>query len=56
VQIDGVPSGHRVACHFAEQIEAGQISRHEVAAQITEQGDLGGDEDFMGPASVQEAL
>jgi peptide/nickel transport system ATP-binding protein len=32
IQIDGVPATHRVACHYAEQIEAGEIERHEVRA------------------------
>jgi len=31
VEIDGVPSSHRVACHYAEQIQAGEIQRHEVS-------------------------
>ncbi len=31
VEIDGVPATHRVACHWAEQIERGEISPHEVA-------------------------
>jgi len=56
VQVDGVPASHRVACHWAEQIESGEIRSHEVTAQVIEQGDLGGDADFMGPASIQEAL
>jgi peptide/nickel transport system ATP-binding protein len=56
VQIEGVPGSHRVACHWAEQIEAGQIRPHEVRAEVVAQDDLGGDADFMGPASVQEAL
>ncbi|RNI19496.1 ABC transporter ATP-binding protein [Flexivirga caeni] len=30
VEIDGVPASHRVACHFAEQIQSGEIQRHEV--------------------------
>lgn len=30
VQIDGVPATHRVACHWAEQIESGEIRPHEV--------------------------
>ena len=33
VQVEGASSGHRVACHFAEQIEAGEIQRHEVAPE-----------------------
>jgi peptide/nickel transport system ATP-binding protein len=56
IDIAGVPANHRVACHFAEQIESGEVSMHEVKAQLTTQEDQGGDTDFMGPASVQEAL
>jgi len=56
VAIDGVPASHRVACHWAEQIEAGEIRPHEVTAEMVEQTETGGDADFMGPASVQEAL
>lgn len=32
VDIDGVPATHRVACHYAEQIQSGEIERHEVSA------------------------
>jgi peptide/nickel transport system ATP-binding protein len=57
LDIVGVPASHRVACHWAEQIEAGELPMHAVTAQITTQSDgsEGGD-DFLGPASVQEAL
>ncbi|WP_298890277.1 ABC transporter ATP-binding protein [uncultured Serinicoccus sp.] len=30
VEIDGVPSNHRVACHWAEQIASGELERHTV--------------------------
>jgi peptide/nickel transport system ATP-binding protein len=57
LQIAGVPDSHRVACHWAEQIESGELSMHTVKASLTSQADLGqGGEDFLGPASVQEAL
>jgi peptide/nickel transport system ATP-binding protein len=57
VTIDNVPGTHRVACHWAEQIAAGEIQPHEVKATLTEQGDVGrAHEDLMGPASVSEAL
>lgn len=36
IQIDGVPASHRVACHYAEQIEAGEIERHEVTASAVD--------------------
>jgi peptide/nickel transport system ATP-binding protein len=38
VELDGVTPGHRVACHWAEQIASGELTRHEVAAELTEQG------------------
>lgn len=36
VEIDGVTPGHRVACHWAEQIAAGEIQPHAVEASFTE--------------------
>jgi peptide/nickel transport system ATP-binding protein len=36
VEIDGVTPGHRVACHWAEQIAAGELEAHEVAAELIE--------------------
>ena len=45
-----------MACHFAEQIAAGELAMHEVKAQLTTQDDRGGDTDFMGPATVTEAM
>nr|WP_307853913.1 oligopeptide/dipeptide ABC transporter ATP-binding protein [Nocardioides palaemonis] len=38
VEVDGVSPGHRVACHFAEQIAAGEIQRHEVAPELVTDG------------------
>ena len=56
-EVDGVPAGHRVACHWAEQIASGEIRAHEVTAVATEQRDTGPDQgDFLGPATVGEAL
>jgi peptide/nickel transport system ATP-binding protein len=37
VQIDGVPRGHRVACHYAEQIASGELQPHDVKAVATDQ-------------------
>ena len=57
ISIDGVPASHRVACHFAEQIAAGELRPHEVKAQLTVQHVHGpGETDFMGPATVTEAM
>ena len=55
--LPGIDPGHRVACHFTEQIHSGEITRHEVAPTIVDARDgQGVDESLMGPASVTEAL
>ena len=36
VEIDGVTPGHRVACHWAEQIAAGEVEAHDVTGGFTE--------------------
>ncbi|TGN65649.1 ATP-binding cassette domain-containing protein [Nocardioides eburneiflavus] len=51
VQVDGASSGHRVACHFAEQIAAGEIQRHEVEPELELEGFGGPD----GPPTPPEA-
>jgi peptide/nickel transport system ATP-binding protein len=57
VEVAGVPASHRVACHWAEQIESGELKPHAVTAEMVEQVDTSSDhEDFIGPASVTEAL
>ena len=57
VGIAGVPAGHRIACHWAEQIESGELKPHAVTPEMIEQVDTSSDhEDFIGPASVTEAL
>lgn len=57
VEVDGVDPSHRVACHWAEQIESGELTPHEVEATVVEQVDTTGDGDsLMGPASVTEAM
>ncbi|MGN7246338.1 ABC transporter ATP-binding protein [Janibacter anophelis] len=38
VQIDGVGVDHKVACHWAEQIESGEIQHHAVEAEVDETG------------------
>lgn len=49
--------GHKVACHWAEQIQSGQIQPHEVKPILVEEGDgLSPDVPLVGPASVTEAL
>ena len=37
VEIAGVTAGHRVACHWVEQIASGEIQPHEVDPDATEQ-------------------
>jgi len=37
VEIEGVSAGHRVACHWAEQIAAGELEAHEVTVELTEE-------------------
>jgi len=49
--------GHKVACHWAEQIQSGEIGPHEVKPILVEEGDgLSPDVPLVGPASVTEAL
>jgi peptide/nickel transport system ATP-binding protein len=55
VTIDGVRPSHRVACHWVEQIESGEIRAHEVEAIMVEQVDTAQDEgSLIGPASIGE--
>jgi peptide/nickel transport system ATP-binding protein len=57
VALEGVPAGHRVACHWAEPIARGELTPHEVAPVLVSPFDGGsGDEELIGPASVSEAL
>ncbi len=55
VSIDGVAPSHRVACHWAEQIESGEIRPHAVEAIMVEQVDTDADAgSLIGPASITE--
>jgi peptide/nickel transport system ATP-binding protein len=56
VDVTGSTAGHRVACHWAEQIASGELKPHEVRAELTVQHASGGTGDFMGPATVTEAI
>ena len=47
VEVDGVTPGHRVACHWAEQIAAGELQPHEVDPTVVEQRSSGDDEPFV---------
>jgi peptide/nickel transport system ATP-binding protein len=51
VRVPGASAGHRVACHFAEQIAAGELQRHEVEPPPLTEGFGGPD----GPATPPEA-
>ncbi|MFE9744028.1 ABC transporter ATP-binding protein [Saccharothrix saharensis] len=48
--------GHKVACHWAEDIRAGKIRPHEVEAELVEEGGISPDMPLVGPASVTEVL
>ena len=56
VALPGVPAEHRVACHWAEQIEAGELRPHEVEAVAVEQmaGISQPDSPIIGPTSIGE--
>ena len=41
VDVTGATPGHRVACHFAEQIASGEVQRHEVTPEVTTDGFAG---------------
>ena len=57
LDLPGVAVDHRVACHWAEQIERGEIQPHEVSPVAVAPLDTGeGEDPFMGPASVTEVL
>nr|WP_218880854.1 oligopeptide/dipeptide ABC transporter ATP-binding protein [Kineosphaera limosa] len=56
VTLAGVPETHLVACHFAEDIDAGRIQPHAVAAgAVDPSADESADVSFGGPASLTEA-
>ncbi len=55
LQLDGVPSSHRVACHWAEQIESGELTPHHVDAVAVEQSaPTLPDDSLIGPVSLSE--
>ncbi len=51
-----IGAGHRVACHWAEDIAVGRIERHEVAPVATVDVSVDPDAPPRGPASVTELL
>ena len=52
VQVEGTSPGHRVACHFAEEIAAGAIQPHEVEPTLVDEG-FGGP--VVGPTTPPDA-
>ena len=56
VQIEGVSTGHRVACHWAEDIAAGKFEAHDVNPALVEQSDDGerqvADSPFPAPSTT----
>ncbi len=55
VDLPGVPGSHRVACHFAEQIAAGEVQPHRVDAEAVDPTAVESAHDVHTPASVIEA-
>ncbi len=56
LDVAGAPAGHRVACHWAEQIASGELQPHAVTPTATTQEDFSThDSDFFGAQSVDEA-
>ncbi|MFE2750494.1 ABC transporter ATP-binding protein [Actinosynnema sp. NPDC059335] len=48
--------GHKVACHWAEDIRSGALRPHEVETVLVEEDGISPDVPLGGPASVTEAL
>ena len=53
VELDGVSSSHRVACHYAEGIARGEITPHEVEPELVTDDFTGGGPD--GPVTPPDA-
>lgn len=53
VQVEGVAAGHRVACHFAEQIFSGELTPHEVEPEATTPTSTS-EVDVNSPATITE--
>jgi peptide/nickel transport system ATP-binding protein len=51
-----IEPGHKVACHWAEQIRAGEIQPHAVKAVLVEEDEVSPDTPLIGPTSVTEIL
>jgi peptide/nickel transport system ATP-binding protein len=56
-EVAGITPGHRVACHWAEEIAEGELQPHAVAAELVEPGStstVADDASPFGPASAIE--
>jgi peptide/nickel transport system ATP-binding protein len=51
-----VAPGHRVACHWAEEIRDGRLRPHEVEPVLVEEDGVSPDVPLIGPSSVTEIL
>ncbi|WP_307868862.1 ABC transporter ATP-binding protein [Umezawaea beigongshangensis] len=51
-----IEPGHKVACHWAEQIRTGEIQPHAVKAVLVEEDEVSPDTPLIGPQSVTEVL
>ncbi len=49
VDVAGASSGHRVACHWAEEIARGDVQPHEVAPELTQEASWGAPHDDGSP-------
>ncbi|MGB3185073.1 MAG: oligopeptide/dipeptide ABC transporter ATP-binding protein [Ornithinimicrobium sp.] len=60
VEIDGASSGHRVACHWAEQIASGELQPHTVSpgadGDLPKTGETSEHDSLFGPQSISEDL
>ena len=57
IEVDAVSPGHRVACHWAEEIARGELQPHEIDPELVEAGRAptrADDGSPFGPASVTE--
>ena len=54
VEVDGVTAGHRVACHWAEEIARGELQPHEVDPELVQEWGPGASGTPIAAASVSE--
>ncbi|MGB5953677.1 MAG: oligopeptide/dipeptide ABC transporter ATP-binding protein [Ornithinimicrobium sp.] len=61
IEVEGASTGHRVACHWAEQIASGELQPHAVSPDDTDSekvsdADTSDGDSLFGPQSVSEDL